>query len=60
MTWTADDAWCKRYRSYIRCGVEMWIRQHEARDLRGINWEFNAWGGTYDGLGRRTGTMTTL
>ena len=23
---------------------------YEARDLRGINWEFNAWGGTYDGL----------
>ena len=23
---------------------------YEARDLRGINWEFNAWGGNVDGL----------
>ncbi len=39
----------KRYRSYIRCEWK-WDTPYEARDLRGINWEFNAWGGTYDGL----------
>ena len=44
-----DDAWARDTGpTFVVSGSV--DTPYEARDLRGINWEFNAWGGTYDGL----------
>ena len=44
-----DDAWARDTGpTFVVSGNE--DTPYEARDLRGINWEFNAWGGIYDGL----------
>lgn len=38
----SDDAWCRD------CGPTFVI--NDKGDIRGIDWEFNAWGGMFDGL----------
>lgn len=38
----SDDSWCRD------CGPTFVI--NDKGDIRGIDWEFNAWGGLYDGL----------
>ena len=44
-----DDAWARDTGpTFVVSGNE--DTPYEARDLRGINWEFNAWGGNVDGL----------
>ena len=49
ITMQSDDAWARDTGpTFVVSGNS--ATPYDSRIVRGINWEFNAWGGTFDGL----------